>query len=475
MSSRKYSFKIVITALFLFAFPAGASAETLEFSGSLSSSFGVFLFRCDPDCLYTDYENRNIFELALDADLGTSVAARAGVSLHNSNRPSVARAEDSAQIENLQDLSIRITDAWVMGYDLGVDGLDVRIGAQSVLWGTGDGFSPTNRLNPYDLSDPVHFDRRLATPAVLASYHISSFTVSGTWFPFFVPSLLSRRVIQGLLNADAADDIDLDTNLSGNTLEIDQVRTRVVLPDQTLSQSAFALRAAWAAPIADFAVGYYYGRDHLPQLSGEVIPENFFSGQTTDLIVNLRYPRLQMIAAEMRAPLFGSWTGWIDAALIIPSATRIFITRSRLQDLERLGAIDEAPDEDISAVIQTGQPYPNFLIGADTSIGTRVYLNFQYLHGFLFERNAAGLHHYGLIGLRAPAIEAPFEFELRGGVEANRPFDAFGFLTQLRFTYRHADMLELSALGTVQTGHGGTTLGLFTGLSEVRLTASAHF
>ena len=465
----------VFAAVVMGGWTSTAMAETVEFGGALSSTVGVFILTCDDACEFLDYQNRNILDLELDADLGPSVDARAAATLRNDTFPDVGRAEDSAKVENLQDVSMRFTDAWVAGYDVGVDGLDIRVGAQTERWGTGDGYSPSDRLNPYDLSDATQFDQRLAVPAAHASFYTSSLTFSATWFPFFMPSMLSERVVDIAAGSEVADDVDLDDNVEGATPEIENVRTRVELPPQTLSESAVALRAQRAGSIADVAVGWYYGRDTLPQLSGEVIPENFFDGETTDLVVNLRYPKLQMVAAEARAPLFGSWTGWIDAALMIPSQTTVFISQSRLEDLERLNAIDEAPDEDISAEIQAGNPYPSFLVGADTSIGTSVYLNFQYIHGFIFERNASDLHHYGLVGLRAPAIDSSFEVELSGGVEANQQFDAFGFLSQLGLNYRHDDVLELGLGAMFQSGQDGTTLGLFSELSEVRVRAAAHF
>lgn len=462
-------------AIFIVTSTSPVMAESVDFGGSISSTFGLFILTCDEDCEFLDYQNRNALDLEMDADLGPSVDARAAVTLRNDTFPDIGRAEDSAAVENLQSVSLRVTDGWVAGYDVGIEGLDLRVGAQTERWGTGDGYSPTDRLNPYDLSDATRFDQRLAVPAAHVSYYASSFTLSATWMPFFMPSMLSERVVDIAAGSEVADDVDLDDNVEGSVPDIDQVRTRVELPPQTLSESAVALRAQRAGSVADVAVGWYYGRDTLPQLSGEVIPENFFDGQTTDLVVNLRYPRLQMVAAEARAPLSDSWTGWIDAALMIPSETNIFISQSRLQDLERLNAIDEAPDEDITAQIQTGSPYPTFLVGADTSIGTQLYLNFQYIHGFIFERNAADLHHYGLVGLRAPAIDAPFEVEIGGGIEANQQFDAFGFLSQLGLTYRHADVLELGLAGLFQSGQEGTTLGLFSELSEVRVSAAAHF
>lgn len=463
---------VVIATLF----PATAIADTLDFSGDLSSTVGVFLFTCPPACEYIDYQNRNNLDLSVDADLGPDVDARGAVRLRNDNIPELLTIEDTADVANLQPVSMRITDAWVEGYDLGVDGLDVRIGAQTIRWGTGDRFSPTDRLNPFDLSDPTFFDRRLATPAARANYHNGPFTISAAWFPFFMPSLLNRRVIDTITDAEVAGDQHFGEEVDGDMPDVGQVSTRANVPPPTVLESSFALRGEWAARWADLAVGWYYGRDHLPQLSGEVIPENFFDGDSTDLIVNLAYPKLQMAAAEARFPFLDDWTGWVDAALIFPQRTEIYMTQSRLEDLERMGGIDEAPDEDITATTQTGRPYLNFLVGADTSIGTAAYLNFQYLHGFLFERNPEDLHHYGLIGLTAPATMLPtFEIDVVAGVEASQAFDAFGVLNQTRFTYRPADALELNASATVQIGQRGTTVGSFHRLSEVRVGAAAFF
>lgn len=465
-----------VLALVVFFSPAFAAADDVEFSGEFSSTFGVFLFTCLPDCEYIDHQNRNNLDLALDAELGDDVAARGAVSLRNENIPELRTVEDSADIANLQPLRIRVTDAWVEGRDLGIDGFDLRVGAQTVRWGTGDRFSPTDRLNPFDLSDPTYFDRRLATPAVHASYYRSSFTFSASWFPFFMPSLMSRRVIDTITDEEMEEDGHFADEIDGDLPEINRISTRANVPSQVLFESAVALRAEWAASWADVAAGWYLGRDHLPQLSGEVVPENFFDGETTDLIVNLAYPNLQMFAAEARVPFLESWTGWVDAALILPSRTEIFITRSRLEDLERLGAIDEAPDEDVTATTQSGDPYVNFLVGVDRSLGTAAYLNVQYLHGFLFERNPEDLHHYGLVGFNAPARFLPtFEIDIVAGVEANRSFDAFGLLNQTRLIYRPADALELSTSATVQIGQPGTTVSTFYELSEVRVGAAAFF
>ncbi len=470
-----------LAAALLFSLPLAllpsseATAETLEFSGSASSSFGVYLFSCPFGCQFLDYENRNVLAFQLDAELGPQVATRGGVSLHNNNTPDVRRLEDAGEFSRVQPVDLRITDAWISAYGIFHDDLDLRIGAQTRRWGTGDGYSPADRLSPMDFSDPTVFDQRLAAPAVHADFYRSSLTFSATWFPFFIPSLLSGRLVNVLAGPDAADDLDFDGELPGDAPEINDVRTRIEIPRQSIRESAFAFRLDWAAPIADFALGFYTGRDNLPQLSGEVAPENFFSGNRTDLLVNLRYPWLHMVAFETRAPIGNAWTGWIDAVVVFPSRTELFITRDRMLDLERLNVIDEAPDDDIRAVTQSGTPYPNLVLGADTTVGDRFYLNFQYFFGFLLERDFEDLNHYGLVTLRTPAFEGPLEFEFTGGAEASQRFDAFGFTTRAHVLYRFADRLELRASGLLQAGQEDTTLGRFSALSEARITATAHF
>jgi hypothetical protein len=363
----------------------------------------------------------------------------------------------------------------VEAYDFLAPGLDLRVGNQRVRWGTGDGYSPSDRLNPLDLEDPTRFDRRLATPALRIAYHVDDWTFSSTWRPLFIPSLLAPNIVEVAASSATADTIDLGAEVQGQVPEVNEVRTHIELPTQSLFGGSIANRVEWAAPFGDVGFGWYLGRDTLPALSGEVVPESFFEGNQVDLLVNLRYPAIQMMAIDYRSAPFGGLTAWLDAALILPERTRVFIAQSRLEDLERLNVIDQAPGRDIEVEVQSGKPYVSWVAGLDRSFGRWLYANLQYVRGFLFERNPDELHHYLLAALRVPAEDSPFEAEVRGGGETTPDLDALGLTGQLKLTYRYEDYLSFGALVLVQDGQDGTTLDAFSALSEARLEASAQF
>ncbi|MEC9071754.1 MAG: hypothetical protein VX938_05210, partial [Myxococcota bacterium] len=63
--------------------------------------------------------------------------------------------------------------------DILVDGLDLRIGQQKVMWGVGDQFNPLNNLNAEDLEDPLLFGDQQAN--LMARLDYSPFIGSESW------------------------------------------------------------------------------------------------------------------------------------------------------------------------------------------------------------------------------------------------------------------------------------------------------
>jgi hypothetical protein len=235
------------------------------------------------------------------------------------------------------------------------------------------------------------------------------------------------------------------------------------------------VRLAWAAAFGDLAFGWYRGRDSLPQLSGEVVPLGKDDESNVDLTVHLAHPRIQMLAAELRAPLFGNVSGWVDGALIFPERTVAFVSAFRLQKLETLRVIDSAPDEDVEGVIQPADPYVTGVLGADVILFEELYLNAQWLHGFILERTAEELHDYALLALRYPSIGGKLRVRLRGGVELGDSTDELGWLANGRLGYLFADALRMELVTALQGGRSGTTLRKFRDLSEVRVELGADF
>ena len=458
--------------IFLMASTAVAQ-ERVAWSGSVTSSVGMKLWTCESGtCPLTNYNNRNTLKLQLDANITERVAAVAAIDVRNINEAQITTVEDSSSVQNVQPVTFLVQSAYVDAYDM-LPGLDLRVGAQRIKWGTADGFSPTDRINAFDLQDPIYFDKRLAAVAATGAYHFDDFVFTASWIPFFTPALLAPEIVDVATSEEARSTIEVDIG-SQEPPDIRELRTRIELPAATLENMQYAARLQWRAPIADLSVGYFYGRDSLPNLSGEIVPETFFSREELDIIANLRYPKLQMIAADARAPLFADISGWIDFGLMIPASTKVFISEERLEALVRLGIIDSV-DGPVETQVQTGEVYPNFAVGFDRSFGQWIYVNVQYLYGFLFERNPGDLHHYGLMNLRIPALDNWWEIDLRGGIEANPDFDAFGWLASGRVTTRFDDVFRVSLLGMVQNGQKGTTLRLFRQISEVRLEAGVDF
>ncbi len=452
---------------------ASASAQDVSWSGEISSAVGTGIWKCaDSTCPLTNYNNRNVFRLKLDASITEQVVAVGELSIRNVNESTVESADDSTSVDNVQPIDLIIMNAYVEGYDV-LPGFDLKVGAQRIQWGTADGYRPTDRINAFDLQDPVYFDRRLPSVAATGTYHVGDFSFSASWIPFFTPSLLAPELVDIATSEEATDTIEVDLG-DDDPPDIRNLRTRTFLPDGELNDMQYAVRAVWNAPIADFSLGYFYGRDTLPNLDGEVIPESFFSTEEIDIVATLQYPKLHMIATDARGPIAAGITGWFEMAFVIPDRTQVVITEQRLLDLQRLNIIDNV-DGPVEADVQTGDPYPSFVVGLDRSFGDITYVNLQYLYGFLFERNPSDLHHYAILNLRFPSYDNWIEFDTRGGMEANPDLDAFGWLASGRLTTRFADVFRFSLLAALQNGQKDTTLRLFRPISEIRIEAGAKF
>src|SRR3954469_24093644 len=71
--------------------------------------------------------------------------------------------------------------------------LDLRIGRQVVVWGSGDKFNPTNNLNTLDLSDPLLFGKALGNNMIRADWNPwGDVVLTAVWVPIFRPAQIPR-------------------------------------------------------------------------------------------------------------------------------------------------------------------------------------------------------------------------------------------------------------------------------------------
>ncbi len=460
----------------------GAAAGGVRLGGHVSTELQAGLDGCfgDGDCRYLDLRNTNVVGLRIQATLGQKVAVLGAVDLVNHNRPEIQTLDDLAEVERIQPVSLRIEDAYVELYGVGLKRLDLRIGAQRVRWGTGDGINPTDRFNPLDLQDPTRFDRRLTTLALLATYQAGKVRFEVAAAPLFVPAALPMRELDFLEAAisttAAGDGFDLDEySGSGEPIELRTMDTSVALPETTLANTAVGARILWEGTTGDLGVSYFHGRDSLPQGDGEVLLTGFATDASrVDVKVPLAYPGVDVIGIEGRIGPFGDFSAWAEAAVVFPERTELMASRWQLEALQALGTLDEVPDPLPTQATQDGEVYVQAIAGGDLSFPFGLYLNLQYLRGFPTERQRADQGNFVLGTIRYTFPGGNVVLANEAALEI-RDDAAVGFMVAPRLSVMFADAVDLGLglvwLGGQESSHFDT----YSSLSHLKLSASAEF
>ncbi len=456
-----------------------AAAQQVRLGGHVSTRLQVGLDGClggDDDCRYLDLRNTNVLGLELQASPGPKVAVRGAVDIINVLVPEVETLEDTAEPDRIQPVSLRVTDAFVDLYGVGLRRLDLRIGAQRIRWGVGDGFNPTDRINPYDLEDPTRFDRRLAILALLASYQAGKVRFEVAVMPLFTPAALPMREMDFLATAMPEDDFDLNAYSHGEeTIELRSVDTATVLPPFSLAETAVAMRVLWQGSVGDLGVSWYHGHDSLPQGHGEVLLTGYATDESrVDVLVPMAYPRLDVLGLEARVGPFRALSGWVEAALVFPQATELIATEWQLEALLGLGTIDEIPDPLPTQVTQDGAPYLQAIAGVDLNLHCGLYLNLQYMRGFPTERQWGDQGNYVLAAIRYTFAGGNVVLGTEAALEV-RDDGTVGGMVSPQLSVMFGDAVDLGLGFVWLAGQQGSHFDAYTDLSHLRLSASVVY
>lgn len=334
--------------------------------------------------------------------------------------------------------------AYVEATDLIVRGLDVRIGQQTITWGVGDQFNPTNVINANDLEDPLLFGDQLGNVMVRADYTpTESWTVSGVMVPIFKPALLPRTAPLGLAlierlpfnPAPLRHRVHTEQALleSGTLLKryptvVD--RAQVVTPDFGLDNIQWAARVRTLLADQDVALSYYYGRFDIPQPFINITrlqkgrrcrpgaPDDCIDG-LLQTAVGLYFPRMHMVALNVEGqlpnPLALLWDGAhalgyrIELGVFFPQAASIALLQRALPfegaaPPQPAGEYDyQLPGGGRPQVIES-TPFAKWVVGLDYTFDRHFYLNAQWVHGFPDEFGAGGLFSDGEV-VRAGGLD----------------------------------------------------------------------
>jgi hypothetical protein len=338
--------------------------------------------------------------------------------------PEVKEFSDLSRVEKSDPYRFDVPSLFIEAKGLFLDGLDIRVGQQLVLWGEADQFNPTNNLNSDDLRDPLLFGKQQANFMVKLDYWIAdTFSISGVLVPIFRPALLPESAALGLASIDrlpftsapvrhrlaaeqalsAGEELGHPTVVSATTIET---------PDASFKNMQFALRLAGTIADQDVALSYYNGRTDFPQPKhnhtrhypgAQCNPDD-----STDCIkgllgteVTLHYPRMHAYGLNAAGEIPLDWIseelngiGYrLEGALIVPERSTLKLTNDALAlDLPQPAGEydydgDGAPGGSEPSVVDP-TAFLKWTIGLDYAFGDHVYVNTMWVHGLMDEFGA---------------------------------------------------------------------------------------
>lgn len=334
----------------------------------------------------------------------------------------VAQADtlgDLASQRMLTPFHLESDAAYVAIHDA-LPGLDVKIGRQVLVWGTADKFNPTNNLNPDDLEDRPLFTEPIGNQMIVVDF---SPLEDRLWFeavyvPLFFPALLPPSAAAALEDPHSrppfARESDVDKIavaqdlMDANPCFATRVDSHVVHPQASVENGQAAGKIGTSVGQLDLSASYYWGRHDIPlpyaALTERVADCDPTSPPPDDIYFRtdafLRYPRMHVAGLDFAAqiPFLANLGVWGEAGLIMP------VNRHELR-IELPIPLDVTPDDDTpNAVAEVlgptvyKRPFLKATGGLDYTIGKHVYVNAQYVRGFINEFGAGNMGNYAVAG-----------------------------------------------------------------------------
>ncbi|MBN2497348.1 MAG: hypothetical protein JXR96_22345 [Deltaproteobacteria bacterium] len=400
--------------------------------------------------------NENIFKLKLDAIYGR-FAGIADIDFVWLGFP--------GEIESIGELSMRNRvdpfylephGLYLEGCDLGLEGLDLRVGYQKVLWGAGDQFNPTNNLNADDVEDVLLFGEQMANLMAKLDYNPwRSLTLSGVLVPVFKPALLPRSAPLGLAGTDRMPMIEQQawlrhklhvenglSGLAGYPTVVGSVHPE--LPETSLENMQYAFRLAGSIAGHDLSVSYYRGFSDLPQPTrnhtqqvdqplldpaggaceadadcplGACIDGQCGIAGVLSTDVTLIFPKMHVLGFNAAGEIPLTWIhprangiGYrFELGVYFPERVELTMDQG---DLVLAGVPVPAGEYDYGLrggarpTVLDDEPFAKWVLGLDYSFNEYVYLNIMWVHGLVDEFGAGDILSEGYSVRKGGVVDA---------------------------------------------------------------------
>ena len=331
----------------------------------------------------------------------------------------------SNELGGLADLSLRgevdpyrfeAHALYLEAVDLGIEGLDLRVGQQLVQWGKGDMFNPTNNLNANDVEDPLLFGEQLANLMIKVDYAIGNdWTISGVLVPVFKPALLPNSAPLGtaavdrlpFTDASLRHRIHAEKAFARSAFNLPTIVSSAVpvLPEASLDNMQAAIRVAGVLFDQDIAISFYNGRSDIPQPFLNVSRQEIKTHCDPDnpgtcvkgLIktdVYMMYPRMQVAGLNVAGEL--NLLGWasskirpigyrLEVGVFFPQEVNLALYNSNTIATAAPGEYlynKHRPESGRRPAVVDDTPYAKWVVGMDYTFNRHLYINAQWVHGF---------------------------------------------------------------------------------------------
>ena len=398
--------------------------------------------------------NENQLGLKFEGSYSGNYHLYSEVRLRGFGFPEISQTADLQGKDNIHKWELEFREAYLDLYQFGLQDLDVRIGRQVITWGTADRLNPTSNICPEDLEDVFNFGEQAGVNSILATYYWKDFTFSGVYVPTFTPAILPSGVYASALS----EPMEFPEGMI-----LRKYSDKIILPEQKFtksSQAAFKLGTNFFD--YDLSASYYYGRDDLPLLNKVIIFPVDTLG-TVDVATEMIYPKMQIIGADFTGNLFDVGI-WGEAALTIPD------------EVEMQNVIG---DEIQRSIALKNDPYCKFVLGGDYTFKNGIYLNTQYLHGFVHERGNDDLNDYLTFRFEKKFFNDELKIVPLGGAVSVTDWDDYrnnyGFVANPEITYYPYDNVEIITGAYIIDGKGSNMFSSLKDNDEMYLKAKVSF
>ena len=290
--------------------------------------------------------------------------------------------------------------------------LDIKIGRQVLVWGTADKFNPTNNISPDDLEDRPLFTEPIGNQMIVVDYAplANKLWFQGVYVPIFFPALLPPSASAALRDPRApvpfarqSDQRKLEAAqnvFATNPMLVPDVEGRVQMPPRRFTDGQSAIKVGTSLGGIDMTVSYYNGRHDIPtpidvRSEFKEDADGSDEGCCVRAVATLAYPRMQVIGADFatQLPFLRNMGLWGEGGLFFPKPQEIFIEFPQPYDVTPDDPTD-APVTFLRGPTIRSRPFIKATAGLDYTFGKHVYVQAQYVRGFIDDFGAGHIGNY---------------------------------------------------------------------------------